>query len=110
MIQSEYVVMVRTHFFRNPQSLLANGICCDFKTDGSCAVPGCDNLFTYCLRRTQNGANENCRTSPETNFDDQPLNFSEPMLLGLPNPLSLQGLTQQWSPATVSSSRIILHA
>lgn len=101
MVQNEYVVMVKTHYFSNPQSLLADGTCCDFRMDGSCAVPGCDNYFEYCLRR--NGRDENCRIS-RTNFNDQPINFSEPIILGLPNPLPLQGLTQAWVPNDVSSS------
>ena len=88
-------MMVRVHNYTNPGSLLANGTCCDFNEDRSCAIPGCDTYFIYCLRR--DGLAINCRVS-NFNTNDRPLNFSEPVVLGLPNPLPLPGLTQVWIP------------
>ena len=101
MVKSDYVVMVRTHNFSNPGSLLANGDCCDTRGDGLCAVPGCDNYFQYCLRR--NGHDENCRRS-QINVNEQHLDFSEPTVLGLPNPVPLQGLTKEWRVNMVRTS------
>ena len=99
MVKCDYVVMVRTHSFSNPESLLANGTCCDFNVIGgdgeSCAVPGCDTYFTYCLRR--NGVDQLCRIS-QTNLNDRPLDFSQPAVLDLPNPVPLLGLTTEWIP------------
>ena len=68
MVKGDYVVMVRTHSFSNPGSLLANQDCCDFQR-GECQVPGCDNRFVYCLRRNVNNSDENCRVSQEMNFN-----------------------------------------
>ena len=87
VVKGDYVVMVRTHSFSNPGSLLANEDCCD-----QCQSPDrCDSCFVNCLRRNANDSDESCRIS-QTNWNDGPLIF-----LGLPNPLPLQGLTREWN-------------
>ena len=96
MVKGDYLFVVTTHGFNNSGSLLSNGACCDHDEGGSCAVPGCDSFFRYCLRRSRNGLDEHCRTS-QTNFDDGHLDFSESTFLSLPNPLPLQGLTRNWN-------------
>ena len=104
MVKSNYVVIVKTHHFNNPRSLLSNGSCCDVnetRSDGSCAVPGCDVTFAHCL-------NTGCRESKYLDIhectismvghDEQGLDFSASTLLGTPNPLYMRGLTNEWIP------------
>ena len=96
MVKGEYIVLVRIHNYTNPGSLLADGSCCDLNNDGrTCAIPGCDTFFHYCLRR--DGLALRCKVS-STNTDDGPVNFSASNVLGLTNPLLLPGLTQVWIP------------
>ena len=97
----EYTVEVRTHSFSNPGSLLANGECCDYNItagDGSCAVPGCDFYFYYCLRSIDSteGGCSGGRVSM-VQYNDHPIDLSLPMVLGLPNPLPLPGRTREWN-------------
>ena len=104
MVKSDYVVMVNTHYFNNPQSLLWSGSCCavnETRGDGSCAVPGCDMIFWYCMQtacKPGKIVRSTCRLSPNTSYDEQGLNFSASSLLGLPNPLPLRGPTKEWTP------------
>lgn len=92
---------VKTHSFSNPGSLLANGECCDYNItagDESCAVPGCDNYFYYCLRSIDStkGGCSGGRVSM-VHYNDYPMDFSQPTVFGLPNPLPLPGLTREWN-------------
>ena len=103
VVTGEYVVEVRTHGYNNPRSLLADGSCCDNINSSTwlwptCTVPGCDNVFYYCLRRLgSSGGCDGARMVSEINHNDTPLNFSNDTVLGLPNPLPLSGLTREWS-------------
>lgn len=97
-MKSDYVIIVKTHYFNNPNGLLENNECCDFnetRSDGECAVSGCDNYFLYYLDTRQVTQYQDSRIS-ETNYNDAPINFSSPTVLGLPNPLPLPGLTKLW--------------
>lgn len=100
MVNAEYTVEVRTLNFSNPGSLLANGACCDYNVtagDGSCAIPGCDNYFYYCLRALgSTGRGCNGGKVSMVGYNDHPINFSWPMFLGVPNPLPLPGRTETW--------------
>ena len=92
-VVGDYIVEVRIHNYSNPNSLLADGSHCD-------ALSFCDNVFHYCLRSisTSNSSNE-CSGGSKSNinYNDAPLNFSQSMVLGLPNPLPLRGLTTEWT-------------
>ena len=107
MANGDYIVEVRTHSYNNPRSLLADGNCCDY-SNLQCAVPGCDNVFYYCLRTIGSySSRERCNggmMSPYINNNDSPLNFSQPIVLGLPNPLPLRGLTREWTVSIITSS------
>ena len=109
LVNGDYIVEVRTHSYNNPRSLLANENCCDM-LNGHCVVPGCDNVFYYCLRPIgsySSGAGyHGGMLSHGVNNDDAPLNFSRDTVLGLPNPLPLLGLSAQW---TVRNYRICLY-
>ena len=95
-VVGDYVVRVRTHNYSNPGGLLVDSTCCDL----SCGVPSCDNVFYYCLRTldTSDGDRE-CRDEKRNlvNYNDEPLDFSQPNVLGLFNPLPLQGLKKEWA-------------
>ena len=110
MVNGEYIVEVRTHSYNNPQSLLANGNCCDMLNGHSGVVPGCDNVFYYYLRPIGSySSGTRCHggmLSHGVNNDDAPLNFSGDTVLGLPNPLPLLGPSAQW---TVRNYRICLY-
>ena len=108
-VTGEYVVEVRTHGYNNPRNLLADGSCCDINSTWpwpTCAVPGCDNVFYYCLRSLgSSNLREDCdgrRMISEINFNDSQLNFSNDTVLGLLNPLPLPGLTRVWSVSSIT--------
>ena len=104
LVKGEYILEVRTHSFSNPDSLLADGSCCDLAGDGLCAVSGCDNYFYYCLRSLGSGTGPGCRggRTSMVGYNDRPLNFSQPIVLGLFNPLPLPGLTTEWNVSHLS--------
>ena len=82
----DYILRVRIHNYSNPSSVLANSSCCDYP----CGEPSCDNIiFHYCLRSL--GTRDGRLHCSDVNYDDAPLNFSQPISLGLLNPLSIQG-------------------
>ena len=101
-MSGDYTVEIRLSNFSNPSDLLANGECCDLNItlgDGSCALSGCDSYFHHCLRplgSTVRGCPAGGHSSA-VNYNNAPLNFSKPIVLGLPNPLPLSGLTRQWN-------------
>lgn len=101
-VSGDYTVEVRLHNFSNPSDLLDNGECCDYNLtlgDGSCALSGCDSYFHHCLRALGSSGSA-CPVGGKTsmvNYNAAPLNFSEPRVLGLPNPLPLSGLTKEWN-------------
>ena len=74
--------------------------CCDDFDSISCSGSDhCDSRFTYCLQ-TLGSTDSDCsyfgtRTST-INVADGPLNFSQNRVLGLENPLILQGLTNTY--------------
>ena len=77
--------------------------CCDSNHVGTCEEwRQCDSYFIYCLRPPHlNNTERGCfgfenRTS-NVNRNDETLNFSSGMLLGLPNPIRLQGLTEAYA-------------
>ena len=79
----------------------ANPGCCD-RHDRSICDGGdrCDSYFFYCLR-TIGTTGRNCsyfgsRVST-ANMNDGEINFSQSSVLGLENPLQLQGLTNAYT-------------
>ena len=102
-MSGDYTVEIRLRNYTNPSDLLANGECCDLNItlgDGSCALSGCDSYFYYCLRAlgsTGGGCPAQSGRTSTVNYNNAPLNFSKPRVLGLPNPLPLSGLMRQWN-------------
>ena len=92
IVVGDYVVRVRTLNYSNPNSLLANSSCCDHPS----GEPSYDNVFHHCLKSTSDGEGQ-CSDGSLVNYDDAPLNFSQPIILGLPNPLPLRGPQREWT-------------
>lgn len=75
--------------------------CCDNFESSSCSGSSlCDSYFVYCLR-TMGSTGRGCsyfgNRISNVNGDDSPLNFSQSMVLGLENPIVLQGLTSTYT-------------
>ena len=110
-MSGEYTVEIRLRNYTNPSDRLANGECCDLNItlgDGSCSLSGCDSYFHYCLRAlgsTGSGCTAAGRRVSAVNYNNAPLNFSKPRVLGLPNPLPLRvpGLTGEWNVSSHSA-------
>ena len=92
-VVGDYIVRVRMHNYSNPHSLLIDSTqCCD----QPCGEPSYDTVFHYCLRILGTPSDEDgeCTNGAVykrglVNYDDAPLNFSRPIVLGLQNPLPL---------------------
>ena len=69
------------------------GPCDDFR--------GCDSYFIYCLRPLNSTAEGGCtkfeNQTSTANMEDGPIDFSQSTVLGLANPLLLQGLTDAYT-------------
>jgi hypothetical protein len=85
--------------------------CCDGFGSTNCASIQfnlCDSYFNYCLRTigsTERGCSYFGNQRSNSNTGDAPLDFSQNMVLGLENPITLQGLTDTY---TVISFKIYL--
>ena len=84
--------------------------CCDrFPETMNCSDFLCDSFFIYCLRTlgtTGRGCSYFGNRVSDFNTDDGPLNFSQSTVLGLENPIILQGLTDTYNYGNVKSSII----
>ena len=92
-------MLIKTEAYNNHESLLIDGSCCEpVGRTSDCVDPGCDSYFYYCLRSvgTTGPGCSGGRTS-QVNLNDAALDFSQAMVLGLPNPLPLPGLTREWN-------------
>ena len=98
MVTADYILQVRTHYYNNPHNRLANGDCCRTPlvifTQGRCT--SCNNRFYYCLQSIDSTRSD-CIGGITSDISNEDIQFSNPTLLGLPNPLPLQGLTRQWN-------------
>ena len=76
------------------------GCCDDFENTRCSGSELCDSFFTYCLRTigsTGRGCSYFGNQISGVNSDDGPLNFSQSTVLGLTNPIILQGLTNTYT-------------
>ena len=102
-MEGDYIVLIRTERYRNHDGMLVNGSCCKPLPQGtgntpSCMKNGCNSYFYYCLR-SLGATGPGCsggRTS-QVSMNDAALRFDQTMVLGLPNPLPLPGLTREWN-------------
>ena len=111
LVRGRYVVEVELLGYDNPtqrcqdcrRGQFADPGCCDFYDRTICTRQvnyRCDSYFFYCLR-TIGHSGRNCsyfgnRTS-DSNLDDGLINFNLSSVLGLENPLQLQGLTDVYA-------------
>ena len=80
---------------------LANPGCCDnFDRTVCMGFDRCDSYFIYCLRAI-GSTGRNCSyfgtKVSSANTNDGPIDFSQSSVLGLENPLQLQGLTDAYT-------------
>ena len=109
--------MIRVHVqaYNNPTNRCAScftqsqqipGCCDNFSLTTCNGQLRCDNVFIYCLRphNTQIGdcGEYTARLISEVNIDGEDIDFSQDTVLGLPNPLTLTGLTNSWQVSTLS--------
>ena len=116
-VSGNYVVEVNVQSYNNPTNGCANcGIsCCDGLIQTTCTGQlRCDNQFTYCLRShnttaTTRGCQGYTSKISEVNTDARLIDFSQPTVLGLPNPLTLTGLTNSWQVSTLFHITTCMH-
>ena len=110
--EGRYELQVMLRGYDNPDQKceFCHTRCCDIKQSVPCTNNSrCDTTFFYCLR-TYEARGRNCSYSGSVeslrNRNDASLDFSLPRVLGLDNPLSLEGLTDTWN---VSNTIAVLY-
>ena len=114
-VSGNYVIKVNVQSYNNPTNRCESclGGCCDRFFETTCNGPlRCDNQFTYCLRSHNTPATTGCcqgytsTLRSAVNTDGGQIDYSQPTVLGLPNPLRLTGLTNSWqvsAPAHITT-------
>ena len=102
-VEGRYFLEVSVHGYSNPtgrcRGCSLNGEsergCCDrFLTTVCRGDLLCDSFFTYCIGNGDRGCLDPLQQRMSAvNVNDGPVNFSQSTVLGLENPLILQGLT-----------------
>ena len=115
-----YIVQTHTHDYDNPtqrrlltcsnnQCFAAAG-CCD-TGEGNCTSGErrCDTFFIFCLRPLRTiipglgcGSNTGSVIQSDVNMNDTAIDFSRSSFLGLNNPFTLPGLTNNWNVSCTS--------
>ncbi len=102
-----YIVKIQISGYENPRNIKSSTkSCCDIGhnfTIPTCdEAERCDNNFIYCLRGARTNPSE-MQCDPRSdmlessvNRDGAPINFMQDVVLGLPNPFNLTGLTALW--------------
>ena len=81
---------------------VCNYVCCD-SGPGACTSGGrrCDTFFIFCLRPLRAGSGLGCNSGTvlqsRVNVNDATIDFSQSSFLGLNNPFTLPGLTNNWN-------------
>ena len=114
LVDGLYQLEVTVFGYNNPtgrcQDCLEEGIrgCCDNFESTSCSGSSlCDSFFIYCLRTigsTGRGCSYFGNQISDSNMEDAPLNFSQSTVLGLENPIVLQGLTSAYTVMSLKLS------
>ena len=107
-----YRVEIMVLFYNNPTNVCAERpfSCCDrlLENGDPCTEETrCDNLFQYCLRPSNTTASARSCTSlvgseviSEVSLDGATIDFTQSIVLGLPNPFILEGLTERFEVHT----------
>ena len=109
-VNGDYILEVRTHSYNNPTNRCAGcrmglndaGCCDDFSVFECTGDLRCDNYFYYCLRTLWSvgfvcDGGQVSRSEP----DGKTINFSQDMVLGLANPLPLNGISDAWNVSCI---------
>ncbi len=109
LVSADYVLQVEIVSYSNPSNTRSDSRCCDSPPGFNGATPcvrgeRCDTYFTYCLRpRFTEATTIECPntepgfTANSTNVvDGAAIDFSQPTVLGLPNPFNLTGISTAW--------------
>lgn len=107
-VNADYIVQVRTHSYSNPTNwCYACRIddeddeygCCDTFSQTQCSGDQlCENQFYYCLRPFGSVGDE-CTGGRMSTFNnnDEDIDFTQSVVLGLPNPLPLASTSLRWN-------------
>ena len=104
LVSADYVVQVKMLSYSNPFNRRSDVQCCDPANNGGGCTEGerCDTFFIYCLMPRFSTAvrcprNEPGFTAISTSIvDGADIDFSQPTILGLPNPFNLTGISTAW--------------
>ena len=103
LVFADYVVQVEMVSYSNPSNTLLDGQCCDPGNGGECkGKERCDTYFIYCLvphsSTTVGCLNTYTGSTAVSSYieDGETIDFSQPTVLGLPNPFNLTGITTTW--------------
>ena len=110
IVKGHYIVEVRLFGYSIPSGKCQECVnsagllrCCDsFETEDCSNDRQCDSYFIYCLRPVNTSSiEEGCsgfeNIMSNSNRNDGPVNFQNNIVLGLPNPLLLPGLTDNYT-------------
>ena len=109
LVSADYVLQVEVVSYSNPSNTRSDGQCCDSPQPFNGVEPcnsgeRCDTYFTYCLRPRFTEATTIVCPNTEPGFianstnvvDGATIEFSQPTVLGLPNPFNLTGISTAW--------------
>ena len=118
LVSADYVVQVEMLSYSHPSNTRSVGLCCDSESgNGPCSGDErCDTFFTYCLMPRASTAIVCPNTAPgffaislRTAQNGATIDFSQPTVLGLPNPFNLTGLTTSWEVVIIVLVHFNLH-
>lgn len=105
-VEGRYFLEVSVHGYSNPtgrcrgcrvRGVIERGCCDNFLTTVCSGSLSCDSFFTYCIGNGDRGCADPLQQRTSTvNENDGPVNFSQSTVLGLENPLILQGVTHAY--------------
>ena len=104
LVSADYVVQVEMISYSHPSNTRSDSHCCDPDNNGEgCkGVERCDTYFIYCLvphsSTTVGCLNTDTGSTAVSSYieDGATIDFSQPTVLGLPNPFNLTGILTTW--------------
>ncbi len=111
LVSADYVVQVEMVSYSHPSNTRSDGRCCDPGNGGTCSGDErCDTFFAYCLiPRTAVECPNGLFISRSNAQNGATIDFSQPTVLGLPNPFNLAGLTTAWEVMIIVLVHFSLH-
>ena len=105
LVEGLYQLEVTVFGYNNPtgrceECTWEQNACCDSSATDCNGDNLCDSYFIYSVQRPLGGTDRDCSYSinqtSNINHNDAPLDFSQSPVLGLENPVILQGLTDTY--------------